>query len=442
MTQFNSYQPTYEETLQYLYSRLPVFQHEGKTAYKPGLENTIQLLNKLGNPQEKYRCIHIAGTNGKGSVSHMLAAILQAAGYKVGLYTSPHLVDFGERIRVNGQKIDRDYVIRFVENSQSMFDAIEPSFFEATMAMAFQYFADKEVDISVVEVGLGGRLDSTNIIHPILSIITNISFDHMNFLGNTLPEIAFEKAGIIKKNTPVIVGETLPETIPVFKSKAEAEKAPLYFSEEHHSLTFVNYCDGNMIVEDKNGQKFTLGLNGKYQLKNLASVLLAVELIRSEDLKITDKALNDGLLNVVNLTGLQGRWQLLNASPKVIADTGHNEAGIRFVVEQLKAQTYQKLHFVLGMVNDKDITTVLKLLPRDAIYYFTNAAIARALPAVELKEKAANEGLQGDAFQSVESAVKAALKKAGKDDLIFIGGSNFIVGEAIPLFGNQAHLTL
>lgn len=424
----------YTETIEYLYNRLPVFHHIGGSAYKPGLENTIRLMNGLGNPQNSYRTIHIAGTNGKGSVSHMLAAVLFQAGYKVGLYTSPHLVDFGERIRVNGKMIDEQYVVDFVQNHMDMFDRIEPSFFEATMAMAFDYFAFSGVDVAVIEVGLGGRLDSTNVITPELSVITNISFDHVGFLGNTLDKIAFEKAGIIKHGVPVVIGEAMPETRPVFEAKAKQEEAPLVFAEEQMTIIPSEFEGGKMWIETWENKKFLVGLSGKYQLKNCATVLTAVEQLRQLNFEISEPALVSGLENVTELTGLRGRWETLQDSPRVIADTGHNVAGIEFVTSQLLTLEFNKLHFVMGMVNDKDISSVLALLPSEADYYFTQAAIARALPADELMARAGSFNLNGRAYPSVNEAIKVALANAAEGDLVFIGGSNFVVGEGLACF--------
>lgn len=422
---------TYNQTIEYLYNRLPVFQHVGATAYKPGLDNSIRLMKSLNNPQNNYRTIHIAGTNGKGSVSHFLAAILQKSGYKVGLYTSPHLVDFGERIRVNGQMIDQQYVVNFVATQQELFNEIEPSFFEATMAMAFQYFADCQVDMAIIEVGLGGRLDSTNIIQPELSVITNISFDHVEFLGDTLEKIAFEKAGIIKPSTPVVIGELQPETQPVFEQKAKEEKAPIYFAEEKYASMFVEYKVDKMCIKISDNKVYTIGLNGKYQLKNIVTTLTAVDQLRMLDVDISDEALRNGLENVVKITGLQGRWQVLQQNPVVVCDTGHNQAGILQVTEQLKIQKYKSLRIVFGMVNDKDISTVLALLPVNAIYYFTQANIVRAFPAEKMLVQAKSYGLNGRSYNSVKQAVNAAVEEASTEDFIFIGGSNFVVGEAL-----------
>ena len=424
----------YDQTIQYLYDRLPVFHHIGSAAYKPGLENSIRLMGALNNPQNNYRTIHIAGTNGKGSVSHLLAAVLQESGYKVGLYTSPHLVDFRERIRVSGEMIAQQYVIDFVEQHKSLFDVIEPSFFEATMAMAFNYFSDCKVDIAVIEVGLGGKLDSTNIITPELSVITNISFDHMAFLGDTLEQIAHEKAGIIKLNIPVVIGEALPETIPVFEMKVIKEDAPIFYAEEFIKVTFKRYENNSMIVETSDNKTYQVGLCGNYQLKNIATTLTAIDQLNELDYKISNSSIKRGFEKVIEITGFRGRWQVLQQAPAVVADTGHNAGGFRYIVEQLKAQDYKTLRIVIGMVNDKDISAVLALLPADALYYFTQASIVRALPAEELQKQAKSLGLTGEAYPSVKEAIRAALEEADQADFIFIGGSNFVVGEALPNF--------
>lgn len=439
---------TYKEALDYLYNQLPVFHNIGSAAYKPGLDNTIRLMNVLNNPQKCYRAIHIAGTNGKGSVSHYLAAILEVAGYKVGLYTSPHLVDFGERIRVNGKMIEQQYVVDFIKNNQPSIDKIQPSFFEVTMAMAFKYFADSEIDIAIIEVGLGGRLDSTNIIEPDLSIITNISFDHVGFLGNSLGKIAFEKAGIIKPNTPVVIGEALPETRPVFEQKAREENAPIYFAEENYQVLKKENPtnNGKMIVDvfsNKNKiREYRTELSGIYQLKNIATVLTAIDILNNKIVEnsfpspetgktISTNAINNGFENVVKLTGLQGRWQIVQRNPTVICDTGHNEAGIKTVMEQLSKEDYNHLHIVIGMVNDKDISSVLALLPKGANYYFTQANVQRAVNASQLHEMAQKFQLSGSKYDTIESAIKHVLRLAEPNDLVFIGGSNFVVGEAL-----------
>ena len=421
----------YDQTIQYLYDRLPVFHHIGSAAYKPGLNNSILLMSALKNPQKDYPTIHIAGTNGKGSVSHLLAAVLQQSGYKVGLYTSPHLVDFRERIRVNGKMIDQQYVIDFVADHKNLFQEIEPSFFEATMAMAFDYFSDRKVDIAIIEVGLGGRLDSTNIIRPEISVITNISFDHMGFLGDTLEKIAFEKAGIIKQNIPVVIGETVPETREVFESKVIEEDAPIYYAEEFIQVTFKKYENDCMIVETSDNKTYRVGLCGNYQLKNIATTLTAINQLKELDYKISTDSVMKGFEKVTEITGLKGRWQVLQHSPVVIADTGHNIGGFRYIVEQLKSQTYKTLRIVIGMVNDKDISAVLAILPKNALYYFTQAGIERALPANEFMMKGKSYSLHGMAYPTVIQAVAAAIDESDPEDFVFIGGSNFVVGEAL-----------
>jgi len=422
----------YEETLQYLYDRLPVFHFSGASAYKPGLENTLRLMDAINHPYLKYKTIHVAGTNGKGSVSHFLSAILQAAGYKVGLYTSPHLVDFGERIKVNGQMIDKEYVVNFVENNQFNFDNIRPSFFEAIMAMAFSYFADCEVDIAVIEVGLGGRLDSTNIISPELSIITNISFDHVEFLGDTIEKIATEKAGIIKPTIPVVIGESTPESKTVFGTTAKIHNSPIYFAEND----LVVNCIEDSIIEMKiavNNKLYKAGLTGKYQLKNIATVIKSVEVLQNIGFSISENAIACGLQNVIQITGFMGRWQSFGSNPPIFVDTAHNFAGIFELVQHVKSLKYNVLHLVFGMVNDKDISKILQILPPSATYYFTNANIARALPAKQLMLEANNAGLNGNMFESVELAVNQTLVNAQEDDFVLIFGSNFVVGEAIAV---------
>ena len=420
----------YNETLQYLYDRLPVFHFLGANAYKPGLENTIRLMDTLNHPYRKYKTIHVAGTNGKGSVSHFLSAILQSAGYKVGLYTSPHLVDFGERIRVNGQMIDKEYVVDFVENNKSNFNTIQPSFFEASMAMAFNYFADCEIDVAVIEVGLGGRLDSTNIITPELSIITNISFDHVEFLGNTIEKIAVEKAGIIKKNVPIIIGETTAETKAVFEEIAALNNSNIYFA-ENENIKPIETSNLKMKVLVNESIIYMVGLTGTYQLKNIATVLKSVEILQKLEFIITENNIAIGLEHVIDLTGFMGRWQCFGTEPPFFVDTAHNFAGISELVNHINALEFNKLHLVFGMVNDKDISKILRILPTTASYYFTNANIDRALPANDLKEKAHVAGLKGEAYKTVESAVDAAKKLAKTNDFILIFGSNFVVGETI-----------
>ncbi len=414
----------YQNTLEYLYNSIPMFQQVGGAAYKEGLENTQALDSHFGYPHQQYRTIHVAGTNGKGSCSHTLAAILQEAGYRVGLYTSPHLVDFRERIRVNGQPIAEDYVIQFVTEERHFFEPLYPSFFELTTAMAFRYFADQKVDVAVVEVGMGGRLDCTNIIHPDLCIITNISFDHTQFLGDTLEKIASEKAGIMKEGTPVVIGEATSETRPVFQSRAEVLNAPIYFAEDYDR-------------EDYPGVEFEL--KGLYQQKNRQTILTALPLLKEAGYHMDEQNVRNGFAHVTRLTGLMGRWQKLQDAPTLICDTGHNVGGIRYIVEQLKQQTYRQLHIVMGMVSDKDIRGVLALMPREAIYYFTQASVRRAMPANRLKELAQAEGLQGECYANVPSAVKAAQEKSLPEDFIFVGGSSFIVAD---LLANRNALNL
>lgn len=427
----------YQETIQYLYDRLPVFHIVGSSAYKPGLDNTIRLMELLDNPHKKFKSIHVAGTNGKGSVSHYIAAILQLSGYKVGLYTSPHLVDFGERIRISGKMIDQNYVVDFIEKNISIIETVQPSFFELTMAMGFSYFADREVDIAVIEVGLGGRLDSTNIINPELSIITNIGFDHVEFLGNTLEKIATEKAGIIKPHVPVIVGETVPETKAVFVQKAKEMDADIYFASEKKALNFVEYRDNKMLVLSDN-KLYVSELCGRYQLKNMATVLTAIEVLNSTStFLITSESIKAGLEKVCSITGLRGRWEIIRLNPMIVADTGHNVHGMQEVANQLKCQIYKRLRIVIGMVNDKDISGVLKLLPGDAIYYFTKAQVKRALDAQELKKNAAAFQLFGNSYDLVQNAIENCISDSDPEDLILITGSNFVVGEALMLFNAE-----
>lgn len=421
----------YNETLEYLYSRLPVFHFVGSNAYKPGLDNTIALMDALNHPYRNYRTIHVAGTNGKGSVSHFLSAILQSAGYKVGLYTSPHLVDFAERIKINGKCIDKQYVVDFVEDNSNIFDNIQPSFFEATMAMAFRYFSDKKVDIAIIEVGLGGRLDSTNIITPDLSVITNISFDHVAFLGDSISKIAAEKAGIIKNTVPVVIGERHPESENVFIQHAETHKSNIYFADNEINIVLKAVENFKMMIAVDNRHDYIVGLSGKYQLKNVATVIEAVKILNMLDYKIDNKAISAGLEQVVELTGFMGRWQLIRKNPVTIVDTAHNLAGVTELVEHLNSLNYSQKHLVFGMVNDKDITEVLKVLPNNGHYYFTQANIPRALPANELKIQAVKHGLQGNEFETVGNAIKSAFETANRDDLILVFGSNFVVGEAI-----------
>lgn len=427
---------TYNETLDYLYNQLPVYQKVGGSAYKEGLGNSLALDAHFSHPHRNYKTIHVAGTNGKGSTSHLLAAILQQSGYKVGLYTSPHLVDFRERIRVNGEKISKGYVVDFVENNKDFFEPIQPSFFELTMTMAFRYFADMHVDVAVIEVGLGGRLDSTNIITPDLSVITNIGFDHMQFLGNTLEKIAKEKAGIIKKNIPVVIGEAEGEVREVFKETAEEVGAPIVFAEDDNIITSKLRTASGWLFDTKYYLQLRGELSGFAQIKNAVTVITAVRELLKLGYVIPSKAVYNGFAYVVEFTGLMGRWQVIQElKPKIVCDTGHNIDGIKYIAEQLKSEKYKTLHIVLGMVNDKDISGVLSLLPQKAIYYFTKADIPRAMDERQLQTLAGKKGLMGYSYPSVAEAVAAAKEWALPDDFIFIGGSNFIVGEALLTFG-------
>ena len=421
---------TYEETIEYLYNSVPMFQKVGAVAYKEGLYNTIMLDEHFGRPHTKYKTIHIAGTNGKGSCSHTIAAILQASGYKVGLYTSPHLKDFRERIRVNGESISKDYVVDFVENERCFFEPLQPSFFELTTALAFKYFAECNVDIAVVEVGLGGRLDCTNIITPILSIITNISFDHTQFLGDTLDKIAKEKAGIIKNGIPIIIGESVKETRPVFIEKAAECGSLITFAEESNEVMKAEpNDDGGITYDTKSFGTFNGELGGIYQVKNTATVLCAANVLKTLGIRINDDDVHKGFANVSESTGLLGRWQKVKVKPTVVCDTGHNVGGWMYLSRQLKAQQCKKMRIVFGMVDDKDITTVMSLLPKDAIYYFTKADNKRAISEKEVMRIGTQLQLNAQCYPDVKSAYDSALKDADKDDFIFVGGSSYIVAD-------------
>lgn len=428
---------TYQETIDYIFQHLPMFQRIGKAAYKNDLSTAILLDDYFDHPHKQYPTIHVAGTNGKGSVSHMIAAILQMAGYKTGLFTSPHLTDFRERIRVNGQMIPEESVISFIDKSQEIFLHTKPSFFEMTSAMAFYYFFESKVDIAVIEVGMGGRLDSTNIIIPLISIITNIGMDHTEFLGDTLQKIAGEKAGIIKQNIPVIIGEYHEETWPVFVIKAEALNSEIILADsvfnskpsghKSHGKQILNiYRNGTLYYEN-----LTLDLIGFYQQKNISTVLAAIEILMKTGYNISRDQIYSALDNVQKFTGLRGRWQQLANQPIIICDTGHNVDGLRTVLEQIYSVSFDQLHMVIGFVNDKDIQGMLDLLPLNACYYFTNASIPRALNSEELKNKAYLLGLKGESYSSVPIAIEAAISNAGPSDMIYIGGSNFVVGEAL-----------
>ena len=425
----------YEETLTYLYNSAPLFQQIGKGAYKEGLSNTLTLDAHFGHPHRKFKTIHIAGTNGKGSCSHTLAAILQSAGYKVGLYTSPHLVDFRERIRINGISIPKEEVIRFVKEERNFFEPLHPSFFELTTAMAFQYFAKEQVDVAIIEVGLGGRLDCTNIINPDLCIITNISFDHIQFLGDTLPKIATEKAGIIKSGIPVVIGEANNKTRPVFEQRAAEVNAPITFATDEGWIldSYIN-SEGIKIYQTKTYPNLEGELKGLCQEKNTATLLSALSILQKLEYSIQENHIRQGFSQVCKLTGLMGRWQKLEDKPTLICDTGHNKGGIEYIVKQLSQEQYHQLHIVIGMVNDKDINGVLAMLPKDATYYFTQASVQRALPAEELQLLAQTVGLKGKKYSNVDEAVHEAKAAANEDDLIFVGGSTFIVADLLNFF--------
>ena len=403
---------TYKESINWLFNQLPVFQNIGAAAYKEDLTNTLLLTKHLNHPERNFKTIHVAGTNGKGSTSSMIASVFMEAGYKVGLYTSPHLKDFRERITINGEKISKNYVHQFILKHKSFFEKTELSFFEMTVGLAFQYFSDKKVDIAIIEVGMGGRLDATNIITPLLSVITNIGKDHTAFLGDTLEKIAFEKAGIIKQNIPVVIGEYTIQTKPIFLEVASKNKSEIYFAQD------INHPD------------YPCGLLGDYQIKNKKTVIEVFRNLKS-DFKISEDNIKNGILNVVNNTHLQGRWQILQENPKVICDTAHNAHGLEMVMQQLKKETYNQLQIVLGVVNDKDLDGILPLFPKNANYYFCKPKNERGLNATTLQEKAKSYQLNGNIYTSVSKAYKSALEKSSDKDLIFIGGSNFVVSEII-----------
>ena len=428
---------TYAETLDYLFNALPMFQRVGASAYKADLTNTLSLCGHLGNPQETFKTIHVAGTNGKGSTSHALASVFQTAGYKTGLYTSPHLKSFTERIRIDGKEITEEDVVEFVAYNRAFLDQLQPSFFEMTVGMAFWYFAKEAVDIAVIEVGMGGRLDSTNVIHPELCVITTIGYDHTQFLGNTLPLIAGEKAGIIKQGVPVVISQTQKETQEVFSQQAAAKQAAIVFADQVWEVTKLPESENpsiqqlaNFKVRSSDGE-FTMkfDLNGDYQRFNLPGILEAVKQLRNQGWNLSDTALQVGLESISEQTGLKGRWQLLQVNPIILADTGHNEAGIGEVVNQLKKYSYSKLWMVIGMVNDKDISKVLDLLPKEANYIFCQASIPRAMDAHELARKGNEKGLIGQVIPTVTEALEFARKNTDSDDLIFVGGSTFVVAE-------------
>ncbi|WP_411896066.1 bifunctional folylpolyglutamate synthase/dihydrofolate synthase [Winogradskyella sp. A2] len=403
----------YKDTVSWMFKQLPMYQNKGKSAYKEDLNNTIKLASHLNNPEAKFKSIHVAGTNGKGSTSHMLASVLQEAGYNVGLYTSPHLKDFRERIRINGKPISKQFVIGFINRNRNFFEDNQLSFFEMTVGMAFDYFARKKVDIAVVEVGMGGRLDSTNIITPQLSIITNIGFDHMRFLGNTLEAIASEKAGIIKPNIPVVIGETQTELSHVFKNIAAQNNSDIYFADKEINKVFDS------------------DLKGSYQLMNIKAVLKSFEVLNQGNFNISKNHLKIGLLNVASNTGMMGRWQVIGSNPKIICDTAHNKEGLKYVIEQLLSESFDKLHIVFGVVNDKDLSTILPLLPKSAKYYLCKPNVLRGLDSEKLKTSFKDYGLVSESFNSVNEALNDAKLNANNNDLIFVGGSTFVVAEII-----------
>ena len=429
----------YNETLNWMFNKLPMYQRIGAAAYKADLNTTIEILNYLNNPQDNFKSVHVAGTNGKGSTSHSLASVFQEAGYKTGLYTSPHLRDFRERIRINGEMIPENDVVSFIERHKDKLEELELSFFEMTVAMAFEYFSREEVDIAIIEVGMGGRLDSTNVINPELSIITNISLDHVKFLGDTEEKIAAEKAGIIKSGVPVVIGETQKDSEDVFIETAKEKNSPIYFADQIFECR-INDSDSseynNIDIFVKTTEKtpylknLYFPLLGDYQKKNLATVICAIDLLKDK-FRLNDEHIHNGLNNVVVNTGLMGRWQIVNKKPLAIADTGHNVAGINEVIRQLKNTKFENLHFVLSVVNDKDIDGILELLPKYAEYYFCKADIPRGLDANILAEKARKCGLKGEVYESVKRAYQSACDNAKEGDLVFVGGSNFTVAEVV-----------
>ncbi len=431
--------PSYPEVLEFLYSQLPMFQRTGPAAYKDNLDNTIELDEMFDHPHHSFKTIHVAGTNGKGSVSHILASILQEAGFKTGLYTSPHLKDFRERIKVNGEMISEKAVVRFTEMYRAKNETakLEPSFFELTVSMAFDYFRTMKVDVAVIEVGLGGRLDSTNIITPEVSVITNISFDHQALLGNTLPKIAAEKAGIIKSGIPVVIGESNPETSPVFLEFAERLNAPISFADREYQTDYsMITIDGKQSLNIRKANELVysdlkIDLLGIYQRNNVPTVLKTIDILNSRGWNLTESIIRKGIGNTIQNTGLLGRWQIIGHNPLTVCDTGHNPAGIRLVVEQINQTAWKNLHLIIGMVNDKDQDQVLSLLPVAATCYFTKASIPRAAAPEELAAKASRFGLKGNCYPTVRQALSAALANADPRDLIFVGGSTFVVAEVL-----------
>ena len=426
----------YEQTLHYLYNKLPLYSNIGIKAYKADLKNTIALCNYLGNPENKIKTIHIAGTNGKGSTSHMLAAIFQQCGYKTGLYTSPHLKDFRERVKVNGEMVPQEFVIEFVERTEAFSAEIQPSFFELTFTMALEYFAQEKVDVAIIETGLGGRLDSTNVVTPELSIITNIGFDHMDILGNTLEKIAWEKAGIIKQDVPVVIGETTEETKKVFIQKSEEKHSAIFFAEEKYDVVSAKSVNDKLKVQVKDTDgtisEHTLDLSALYQTKNLITVLTALDTLKNK-FSLDEENVKLALSNVKQLTGLHGRWEVIGREPMIVLDVAHNVDGIQQLINQINHASYGKLHMVFGMVKDKEIDKVLQLLPKEATYYFTKAQIPRALPESELAERGQRYSLQGNTYANVNEALKTAAARASLEDMIIVCGSVFVVAEVNPL---------
>ena len=428
----------YQETVEYLFNSTPVFEKVGATAYKEGLYNTYELDKHFGHPHRQFKTVHVAGTNGKGSCSHTIAAILQAAGYRVGLYTSPHLVDFRERIRANGECISEQYVVDFVEEERNFFEPLHPSFFELTTALAPKYFAEAKVDIAVIEVGLGGRLDCTNIITPILSVITNISLDHTQFLGDTLQKIAGEKAGIIKPNVPVVIGESNSETRPVFEAKAAENNAPIIFAEDTQEVLKAEHKpNGTMLYTTKSYGNISGELAGEYQQKNTNTVLHVVKYLKDVRIINNDDCVRAGFANVCEATGLMGRWQTIGKSPLVVCDTGHNVGGWQYLSSQIKSVECKALRIVFGMVDDKDIEHVMDMLPKNAVYYFAQATTHRAIPVAVVGEKAAAHDLHGTCYTSVDEAYEHALADADKDDFVFVGGSSYVVADLLTYLKNN-----
>ena len=433
---------TYKETLDYLYKQLPMYQRVGKAAYKADLNNTIELDNYLDNPHTKFKSIHIAGTNGKGSVAHSLSSVLQEAGYKVGLYTSPHYLDFRERIKINGEMVSEEFIVDFTAKHSGFFSKLKASFFEITVAMAFEYFAQQKIDIAVVEVGMGGRLDSTNIISPLISVITNIGYDHTQFLGTELPQIASEKAGIIKKDIPVVIGETKPKLKAVFSNKAQQVDAPIFFASNNIFVKNLVYNSNNQVVYniEKHGKimynSLLFDLQGEYQQYNIPTILQTIELLK-KNFKVSEKSVRAGLGKITKNTGIMGRWQKLLDQPLVICDASHNFDGIKNVVAQLKKMKPNKIHFIYGSVNDKDLSNIFKILPKDVVYYFTKAKIERSLDENILKKQASIYSLKGNTFSTVSEAINNALKNISENELIFVAGSTFIVAETIYFFENN-----